>query len=261
MTAPAGSQDLQGRLAVVTGAGHGLGRAIAAELARSGARVCVLDIDERLAKESVTGIVEAGAEAHAFACDVSDRAHVLDTAAAVGALGVVDVLVNNAGIVRAGPLEDLELDDWRAVVAVNLDGCFLCTQAFGRPMLSAGRGAIVNIASVAAINATPGRGAYSATKGGIVSLTQQTALEWGSRGVRANAICPGLVQSEMLGSRKNPRSEAKRELVPLQRFAAPADVAQLAAFLASDRAAYITGEAIAIDGGLTQAILQELNSR
>jgi NAD(P)-dependent dehydrogenase (short-subunit alcohol dehydrogenase family) len=258
---PAATSGLDGRLAVVTGGGHGLGRMIATELARSGARIVVLDIDEHRAKETATLIQGNGGEAHSHACDVADHRSVAAAASAVEAIGPAEILVNNAGIVRAAPLEELTFDDWKAVVSVNLDGCFLCTQAFGRGMLAAGRGAIVNISSVAAINATPGRGAYSATKGGIVSLTQQTALEWGSRGIRANAVCPGLVESEMLGGRKNPRSESKRELIPLRRFASPADVAQLVAFLASDRADYITGAAIAVDGGLTQAILQELNSR
>jgi NAD(P)-dependent dehydrogenase (short-subunit alcohol dehydrogenase family) len=261
MTAGQATADLSGRVAVVTGAAGGLGAAIADRLAASGAHVWSLDLDEDRVAARVASIQKAGGSASGARCDVSDANDVAHVAAEIRAAGrPVDVLVNNAGIVRSAPLEDLSVDDWRAVTAVNLDGCFLCTQAFGRMMLEQGRGAIVNIASIAALVASPGRGAYSATKGAILSLTRQTALEWGDRGVRANAVCPGLVESGM-GKSAVPRSEGKRSLIPLGRFATHEDVAHLVTFLASDLAGYITGETVTLDGGLSGAVLRELHTR
>lgn len=225
--------------AVVTGAGRGLGAAIAAELAAAGHEVVRLDVE---------------ADPDVLACDVTDRAAVEAVAAAIGP---VDVLVNNAGIWRFAALEDVTPEDFRAVVDVNLMGTFHCTQVFGRSMLEAGRGCIVNLVSVAAAAANPSVGAYSASKSAVLALTRQTALEWGPRGVRANAVGPGLVPTPGTGAvYDDERVRAVRAgAVPLRRLGTEHDVAGVVAFLASSTASYVNGQVIYVDGGLSQALM------
>lgn len=230
------------RRAVVTGGGRGIGAAIVGRLRSDGYEVTALDV------EPDPGVVE---------CDISDAAAI---EAVAGEIGPVDVLVNNAAIWRNASFEEVTADDYAEVLAVNLVGAFVCTQAFGRPMLDRG-GAIVNIASIAARAAGRGPGAYSASKAGLLALTEQTALEWGPRGVRCNAVGPGLVPTP--GSDAiygDPAVRASRAAeVPLRRLATPADVAAVVAFLASPDAAYITGQTIYVDGGLTIALLAKLS--
>jgi 3-oxoacyl-[acyl-carrier protein] reductase len=224
--------------AVVTGAGRGIGAVIADRLSDDGFDVVRLDI------EFGDGVV---------GCDVADR-HAVQAAAAD--VGPVDVLVNNAGIWRFGPLEDVAGDDFDRVIAVNLGGTFNCTQAFGRSMLDRG-GSIVNIVSIAAAAASPGVGGYSPSKAAVLALTRQTALEWGPRGVRANAVGPGLVPTP--GSHEIYSDERVREVragaVPLRRLAEPADVANVVSFLASPDAGYVTGQVIYVDGGIGESLM------
>lgn len=226
-------------VAVVTGAGRGIGAAIAARLATDGFTVHRLDLR---AGDGVT------------ACDVADADAVQRVA---DAIGPVDVLVNNAGQWRFAPLEDVTPDDFRAVLETNLVGTFLCTQAFGRSMLAAGRGAIVNVISIAGYRANPMVGAYSPSKAGIVALTEQTALEWGPRGVRCNGVGPGLVPTPGTGAvYDDERVRAVRAAaVPLRRLGTPEDIAEVVAFLASDRAAYVNGQIVYVDGGLSKALM------
>jgi NAD(P)-dependent dehydrogenase (short-subunit alcohol dehydrogenase family) len=225
--------------AAVTGAGRGIGAAIADRLAADGHDVVRID---RVAADGVV------------ACDVTDPAAVAGVAADIGP---ADVLVNNAGVWLFETLEDVDPVDFRSVVDVNLLGTFHCTQAFGRGMLAKGGGCIVNIASIAAVAASPAVGAYSASKAAVVALTRQTALEWGPRGVRANAVGPGLVPTP--GTDDVYADETVRAVragaVPLRRLAEPADIANAVSFLAGPDAAYITGQVIYVDGGIGQALM------
>ena len=225
--------------AVVTGAGRGIGAAIAEALARDGMEVSRLDVD---GGDGVTS------------CDVVDSSAVEDIARD---LGPVDVLVNNAGIWRFSPLEDVSDRDFSDVIDVNLRGAFHCTRSFGKRMLDRG-GVIVNVASIAAGAAGARSGAYSASKAGIVALTKQTAVAWGPRGVRCNAVAPGFIETpgtaDIYGDER--RAAARASTVPLRRLGTPEDVAKVVAFLVSDAAAYVSGETIKVDGGFTEALLE-----
>jgi NAD(P)-dependent dehydrogenase (short-subunit alcohol dehydrogenase family) len=227
-----------GGRAVVTGAGRGIGLAIAQRLEREGMMVIRLDV-------TGDGVVP---------CDVADAAAVFAVAEQVG---TVDVLVNVAGITQFGGLEEQSPADFARVLGVNLLGTFHCAQAFGRGMLAQRRGAIVNIASLAAIRVSSDVGAYSTSKAGIIALTQQMAVEWGPRGVRCNAVGPGLVVTEMT-RRRHERPEdrdAHAGVIPLRRLGDVEDIANVVSFLVSDRASYITGQTIYVDGGLSHMLM------
>lgn len=249
---------LKGRVCAVTGAGGGIGRAIASGLAAAGAKVVVLDLDETTAAETVETIRVDGGEALAIACDITDAASVeAARAEAERTLGPCAVLVNNAALVRNGALEDLSLDDWKAVLDVNLTGYFVCAQIFGRTMMAEGGGSIVHVASLSASYPQPTSGAYSVSKAGIVMLSKNLAQEWGKRGVRSNVVSPAMVltpMSEVIY--RDPDVKARREdVVPIGRIGTPDDIANAVAWLASDRASYISGQEIVVDGGWSSALL------
>ena len=230
------------RRALVTGAAQGIGAAIADRLEhRDGFEVVRVD-----RQESPDGRWRS--------CDITDSAS-LDALAA--AVGHVDVLVNNAGIWRFAPLVDADADDVRAVLDVNVVGTLRCAQVFGRGMCERGYGSIVNIASIAADQVSPGVGIYPASKAAVIALTRQMALEWGPFGVRANAVGPGLVPTEGTGNVYDDEGvcAARSAAVPLRRLATPKDVADTVAFFASDESAYVTGQVVFVDGGLTQGLM------
>ena len=252
------SFGLAGRVCVVTGAGSGIGRAIALTLAQAGGRVAVLDRNDAGSAETLAQIKGLGAEAAAFHCDTSDEASVDCAAqASASALGNCEVLVNNAGVLRPGPLETLSLQEWNQVLAVNLSGYFICAQAFVRQMRLQGRGALVHIASVAADHATAFGGAYSVAKAGITMLSRQLAVEWGTQGIRSNVVHPGLILTPMSQAFYDQpgTTERRSQAVPVGRIGRPDDVAQAVLFLASERSAYITGQEIAVDGGFTRMLM------
>ena len=232
-------------IAVVTGAGRGIGAAIARRLEADGYRVYRLDVNPG------PGVI---------VCNITDEAAVNRVAEEIAADGPVEVLVNNAGHWRFGALEDVSSEDFRAVLDVNVLGTFHCTKAFGKSMLAAGTGSIVNIVSIAAYRGNPSVGAYSSSKAGVVALTEVTALEWGPRGIRCNAVGPGLVPTEGTGNvYDDPRvREVRAGAVPLRRLGTPEDIAEVVAFFASDRAAYVNGQTVYVDGGISKALMSML---
>lgn len=255
---PRGAFGLDGKIAAVTGAGSGIGRAVAESLAAEGAVVALLDRDANLARETESRIRAAGGDARAFVCDVSDPEQVRMTAAAVNeTLGFTSILVNNAGMILPGAMAGLRLEDWNSVLAVNLTGCFLCAQAFGAEMRRQKRGAIINMASIASTYPTPYSGAYSVTKAGVAMLSRQLAVEWGPDGVRSNAVCPGMILTELSRSMyaRPGVAEARSATIPARRIGQPEDVAEAVLFLASDRSAYLNGAEIAVDGGFPRNLL------
>lgn len=244
---------LQDRVCVVTGAGGGIGRAIALSFAQAGARVALLDRDEAGSAETLR-LTEG---AVAIACDVSDQAAVQRAAETVqDRLGPCDVLVNNAGLLRPGPLASLPLAEWNLLLSVNLTGYFLCSQAFGAQMRGRG-GALVHVASISATQATGQAGAYSVAKAGIVMLSRQLATEWGADGIRSNVVSPGMVLTPMSQAFYDDPDIVRRRsaVIPAGRIGQPQDIAEAVLFLASPRAAYITGDEITVDGGFTRSIM------
>jgi NAD(P)-dependent dehydrogenase (short-subunit alcohol dehydrogenase family) len=260
------------RQAVVTGAGRGIGRAIALAAASAGYRVGVLDHDPASAvgvaaaingraNGNANGNGAAGPEGEAvpLVADVADEAAVEVALDAFGA--VPDLWVNNAGIVRFGPLVDQALTDWRAVVDVNLTGTFVGARAAARRMMAAGvAGSIVNITSMNGVAPGPNAGAYGATKAAVALLTQQMALEWGPQGIRVNAVAPGLIDAGMSEPiYADPEFRERRgSKVPLGRLGTAEDVAAVVLFLASPGAAYVTGQNLLVDGGVTSNIIGQL---
>ena len=239
-------------IAVVTGTAQGIGRGVAETLADHGFDLVLTDLEP--SAETAAAVRDRGREALDVPGDVSDEAHVEGLAATVaGRFGRVDVLVNNAGISSIGPAEELEAAEWRRVLEVNLTGPFLTSRAFGRAMLAQGRGSIVNIASIAGLRAVADRAAYNASKHGLVGLTRTLAAEWGGRGVRVNAVCPGWVKTGMDEADQAAAHYSDADIVgqvPLGRFAAPTDVAAAVAFLADDGASgFVNGIALPVDGG------------
>ena len=244
--------DLSGKSAVVTGGSRGLGRAIALRLARQGADVAFsYRGNEVAADETASGIEEAGRKALAVQADVTDppAAEAL-VKAALEAFGKVDILVNNAGITRDDLIMRMSLDAWREVLETNLFGAFYTIKAATRPMLKARRGRIVNITSVSGQAGQTGQANYSAAKAGLIGLTKATARELASRGITCNAVAPGFVLTELTQGLPDALKAELTARTPLGRFGTAEEIADAVAFLASDEAAFITGQVLAVDGGL-----------
>ena len=253
--------NLSGRVAIVTGAANGIGAATAVALAAEGARVVVADVVTGDA--TVAAVRAVGGEAIAVHCDVADPEQVaamVDTA--VQQLGGLDVLVNNAGVGGGStPLHELDLDDWNRTLAVNLTGPFLCTRAAMPHLLASGRGRIINIASTYGLIGAPLAPAYCATKGAIVNLTRQLAVDYSDKGIRVNAICPGYIDTDLGGHRSSmspdqasaahERREAAAARQPIGRQAQTDEVASVVVFLAGDDSSFMTGSIVTVDGGCT----------
>jgi len=242
--------DFEGRRALVTGAGAGIGRAIALRLARGGAGVACVDLDAEAAAAVAGEIREMGRAGVSIEADVADEAAVARAISqAADELGGLDVLVNNAGIVIIKPFAETTLEDWDRTFDVNLRSLFLTCQA-ALPHLRASRaGAIVNIASMAALRYTVPHVPYAATKGGVVSFTRDLAFELGTLGIRVNAVAPGPTATAMMGQLTDDEIDAAGLRFVLGRMGRPEDVAEAVAFLASQRASYITGATLPVTGG------------
>ncbi len=252
-------ETLEGAVVVVTGAAGGLGAAVAAAFAGEGARPVLVDL---VPADATADLIEAryGTRPVCLAVDVKEADQFAAAATAVEEqLGGCTVLVNNAAVYRRAPLDDHPLDLWDETIAVNLRGYFVATREFGRSMLAAGAGSIVNVSSIAARGPTPNAAAYCASKAAVLALTRQTALEWGPRGVRANAVSPGFLNTSMASVAYDDEDELttlRRARVPVGRIAEPDEIASLVVFLAGPGASYVNGEEIVADGGLTQTLSQ-----
>jgi 3-oxoacyl-[acyl-carrier protein] reductase len=250
--------SLNGKVAIVTGAARGIGQKIAVKLAAEGAKVAVIDLNAEWCAETVDAVTAAGSEAVALGCNVAVSAEVDGCVKEVLAkFGRVDIMVNNAGITKDGLLMRMSDEDWDAVINVNLKGTFLFTRAVARPMMknkaedgSQLGGTIINLASVVGIMGNAGQANYTASKGGVISLTKTTAKELGSRNIRCNAIAPGFIQSKMTDVLPDEVKKAYMDTIPLKRFGKAEDIANCVAFLASPAAEYITGQIISVNGGM-----------
>jgi 3-oxoacyl-[acyl-carrier protein] reductase len=240
--------DLTGKHALVTGSTRGIGRAIAQALAHAGARVAVVGRDQGRADAAAA---EIGHGAQGFACDVADLAQVTALVSDVeAAFGAIDILVNNAGLTRDNILLRLKDDDWNAVLDANLRSAFATTRAAVRGMMKRRWGRIINISSVVGIIGNKGQSNYAASKAGLIGLTKSVAKEFASRGILANVVAPGFIETDMTAAMTPEARAAMGAQIPLERLGAPEDIANVVTFLASDRAAYITGQVLVVDGGL-----------
>lgn len=243
-----------GKVALVTGAARGIGRATAKKFLSEGWRVALLDIDNETLSKTCAALA-APETTLALHCDVSDADGVAKSLARVGErFGRLDALVNNAGIAVFAPLLDTSDEDWTRILAVNLTGPFICTKAAAPLMREHGGGAIVNITSISAVRASTLRSAYGTSKAGLAHLTKQLAVELASLGIRVNAVAPGPVETAMAKQVHTPEIRADyHDAIPLNRYGLEEELAEAIFFLCSDRASYITGQILAVDGGFDAA--------
>ena len=240
--------DLSGRTALVTGSTRGIGRAIAEALAGAGARVAVVGRDQAKAADAAAAI---GGGAQGFAADVGDPASITALVESVEkAFGQIDILVNNAGLTRDNILFRIKDDDWDTVLDANLRGAFLAIRATSRGMIKRRWGRIINIASIVGITGNKGQANYAASKAGLIGLTKSVAKELGSRNVLVNAVAPGFIETDMTAAMTPEARAALSGQIPLERLGSPTDIAGVVTFLASEYAAYITGQTLVVDGGM-----------
>jgi NAD(P)-dependent dehydrogenase (short-subunit alcohol dehydrogenase family) len=251
--------NLHGKVAVVTGGGSGIGRAIATVFGRQGAHVFALDLDLQAAIETAEAITGAGGRAEAAVCDVSDAASVRQAFDVVVArAGRLDILINNAGIAHVGNIERTPEDEFDRLFRVNVKGVYLCSQAAVPVMVRQGGGAILNMASIVSFIGVPERFAYSMTKGAVLTMTKSVAVDYVKQNVRCNCICPARIRTPFVDGfvRRNDPGRAEAvlqelsEYQPMGRMGTPEEVAYLALYLCSDEAAFVTGQAYPLDGGV-----------
>lgn len=243
---------LENKGAVVTGGSRGIGRAVAEALAAEGATVAVIYAgNTKAAEDTVRTIEEAGGKAFAIQCDVADEAAVADMVKTVHEkLGTIDVFVNNAGITRDGLLMRMKREDWDAVLSTNLTGVYNCTKAVTKIMMKQRSGSVINMTSVVGETGNAGQANYAAAKAGVIGFTKSVAKELASRNIRVNAVAPGCIDTDMTAVLSDAVKEEMIKSIPLGRTAAPEEVAQAVVFLASQKAGYITGQTLNVDGGM-----------
>ena len=248
---------LSGRSAVITGAGGGIGKAIALELSANGVTCNVLDRASELVESTVSEIGKNGGKATGHVCDVTDEAALNSIADSIKSC---DILVNAAGLVRPGALADLTTGEWNDLLKVNLTGYFLMARTFTPHLVASGNGSMIHIASISSTNPQGSSGAYSVSKAGVVVMSKQLAFELGPKGVRSNSVSPGLVRTPMTEAYYQVGDVAQRRdtAVPVGRVAKPDDIADIVTFLASDRARYITGADLVADGGFSQTLMSSV---
>ena len=245
--------NLKDKVAIVTGGSRGIGRAICRELAAQGAAIVLCYAgNEAAANEAAQECRDLGAQVLCVRCDVTDESAVKAmTDAAVKTFGRIDILVNNAGITRDGLLMAMRETDFDAVLATNLKGAFLCTKAVCRTMMKQRSGRIISVSSVVGLHGNAGQANYAASKAGIIGLTKSAAKELASRGITVNAVAPGYIDTDMTAVLSDDVKQKLKSAIPAGRMGDPSEVARAVSFLAGDGAAYITGQVLAVDGGMS----------
>jgi len=244
-------KSLEGKVAVVTGAGRGIGKAIALRFAAEGAAVACCSRTEANSAAVAQEISASGGKAAAFAVDVADSAQVTSVCEKIlKDFGRADILVNNAGVTKDGLLMRMSDADWDAVLDTNLKGAFLFTKALSRAMMKQRYGRIVNVTSIIGLTGNAGQSNYAASKAGLIGFTKSVARELASRNITANAIAPGFIETDMTAGLNDEIRETMKKIIPLARMGSAEDIAGVALFLASEKAAYITGQTLTVDGGM-----------
>ena len=244
--------DMTDKVTVITGSARGIGFALATAFGAAGAKVMVIDLAPEAVDAAVQKLRDQGSQAWGYVGNVTDSAMMEELFARVVAEhGSLDVLINNAGVTRDNLMLRMKEEEWQLVMDINLKGSFICTQKAFKHMMKARKGSIVNIASVIGLMGNAGQANYAASKGGMIAFTKSCAKEFASRGVRVNAVAPGFIETEMTASLPAEVVAAYAKAIPLAKMGSPLDVAKLCLFLASNESAYITGQTIAVDGGLT----------
>ncbi len=245
------NMELKDKIALVTGGAQGIGKIVGEDLARQGAHVILGDVNLEGAEKSADEIKSNGGSASAVKLNVTDSEEVQKVFDSISKeFKLVDILVNNAGITRDGLLMRMKEADWDAVLAINLKGAFICSQQAVKQMMKQKSGSIVNIASIVGLMGNPGQANYSASKAGLIGLTKTTAREVASRNIRVNAIAPGFIDTAMTQVLEDKVRDRLIEQIPLARLGLPEDIAHCISFLVSDRASYITGQVISVNGGM-----------
>ena len=244
--------SLEGKVALVTGASYGIGFAIASAFAEQGAKICFNDINQELVDKGMAAYAAKGIKAHGYVCDVTNEEQVNAFVAQVEKeVGVIDILVNNAGITRDNLLMLMKPEDFDAVIAANLRGTFLCMKAVARQMVKQRYGRIVNLSSVVGLRGNAGQVNYAASKAGVIGMTKSLAKELAGRNITVNAVAPGFIDTDMTAALTETAKNAVLGSIPMGRMGTPENVAKAVAFLAGEDAGYITGQVLAVDGGMS----------